>query len=123
MWTLYRLRPADWQALWDSQDGLCALCFTGLDETRMAVDHDHRCCPGERSCGRCVRALLCRKCNTNVGWLEAQPNHDFKSFLELLHDYVDRRALRVTDLDAELARHGNARPARVSVERDRTKPL
>lgn len=29
----------------------------------FAIDHDHRCCPGERSCGQCVRGIVCRACN------------------------------------------------------------
>ncbi len=34
---------------------------------QWAVDHDHRCCPGRRSCGKCIRGLLCHKCNLLLG--------------------------------------------------------
>lgn len=35
------------------------------------VDHDHRCCPGDRSCGLCIRGLAHDSCNKNLGFVEA----------------------------------------------------
>jgi hypothetical protein len=58
------LSQVSYDALLESQGGTCALC----SETRdLCVDHDHRCCPGKRSCGRCVRGILCRKHNAGLG--------------------------------------------------------
>lgn len=51
-------------------DGCSASAFT---ET-LAVDHDHLCCPEKgRSCGDCVRGLLCSNCNTALGLLRDDP--------------------------------------------------
>lgn len=46
----------------------CAVCSLN-DRRCLCVDHDHRCCPGDRSCGKCVRGLLCRTCNRIEGLL------------------------------------------------------
>jgi hypothetical protein len=32
----------------------------------FCVDHDHTCCPGEYTCGKCVRGLLCDDCNKKL---------------------------------------------------------
>lgn len=37
----------------------------------FAIDHNHSCCTGNVSCGRCVRGLLCGACNVSLGHLEA----------------------------------------------------
>lgn len=57
------------QALIDSQDGGCAICGTTGDWSTLVVDHDHACCPGQFSCGACIRGALCKKCNTMLGLL------------------------------------------------------
>lgn len=52
------------------QANACASCGDAFLEDARAIhiDHDHSCCPGGRSCGKCTRALLCRRCNLTVGF-------------------------------------------------------
>lgn len=64
----------DYDTLLQKQGGRCAMCGTDACATgqRFSVDHDHACCPGEFSCGECVRGLLCRRCNGALGFIEDQ---------------------------------------------------
>lgn len=64
---LYGLPRGGYEALLDRQHGACAGCKRALDEENLHVDHDHACCPGKRSCGECVRGLLCERCNLVLG--------------------------------------------------------
>ena len=63
----YGLSQADFKTMMIAQAGRCAACLDTLGEGRSrAIDHDHKCCPGRRSCGRCVRGILCRNCNSTL---------------------------------------------------------
>ena len=67
----YNIEQSDYLALLRAQDGRCGICGTddpgGRWGSSFHVDHDHACCPGKKSCGKCVRGLLCAACNTGVG--------------------------------------------------------
>ena len=57
------------------QCGVCALCkhlshHHGTIQ-RLQVDHSHNCCDlRTKSCGRCLRGLLCADCNILLSYLE-----------------------------------------------------
>jgi|SRR5579863_877234 len=68
LWVNHRKRM-DWynQTLMD-QNYVCKICeLPDPRGGRLAVDHDHNCCPGQKSCGDCVRGLICTTCNTGMG--------------------------------------------------------
>jgi hypothetical protein len=54
------------------QDGRCPICQEA-SPAGLQVDHDHQCCPGERSCGKCVRGLLCGPCNRALAQMRDDP--------------------------------------------------
>ena len=73
---LYGITEEQYDALLEAQGGGCAICNRTQEENfggrYLSVDHDHACCPGKRSCGQCIRGLLCHRCNNNMGWFDVE---------------------------------------------------
>lgn len=72
----YGMSVDEYDALLASQGGRCAICeapVADAAERRLHVDHDHACCPGKKSCGECVRGLLCKACNQGIGHFGDDP--------------------------------------------------
>jgi hypothetical protein len=66
----YHITYEQYNVLLEKQGGVCAVCGKPESTQRqLCVDHDHDCCPGDTSCGKCVRGLLCSKCNRGLGLL------------------------------------------------------
>lgn len=66
----YSITMEEYDRLKAQQGDACAICLTTDSGARAwHVDHDHACCPGRKSCGECVRGLLCHRCNTGIGYL------------------------------------------------------
>jgi hypothetical protein len=68
----YGMTQEAFARLLEDQGSACGMCHGVFSEDSVIfVDHDHGCCPDEkRSCGRCVRGLLCLRCNTGLGYVE-----------------------------------------------------
>lgn len=70
--SVYSISFDDYNRMLIRQGGGCAICHAASTAgRRLAVDHDHACCSGKTSCGRCVRALLCTNCNWVLGRMES----------------------------------------------------
>lgn len=65
----YNITLEQYNQMREDQNYTCAICPKHESElTRgLQVDHDHNCCPGSGSCGKCIRGLLCHGCNTTLG--------------------------------------------------------
>lgn len=89
----FKLSVEEFDAMLAAQGGVCAACGTDDPGQRnWAVDHNHSCCPGRKSCGNCLRGILCAKCNLTLGQVNDDP-----AVLQSMIDYLtaDRRpALR-----------------------------
>ncbi len=73
----------------EKQGGGCAICGTSLPGGRWNtwhVDHDHQCCGySQKTCGQCVRGLLCATCNVGLGQFKDDPD-----LLRAAADYLEQ---------------------------------
>lgn len=78
----YGLTIEQYHKMLEDQNYACKIC--GMKEStfrkRLSIDHDHKCCPGTKSCGKCIRGLLCHHCNAGLG--------NFKDNINLLQKVI-----------------------------------
>ena len=75
-WRRKGLTPENFFAMVAAQGGRCAICAIPFKDSSKGVphiDHNHACCPNNKACPRCLRALLCGKCNTGLGQFKESP--------------------------------------------------
>lgn len=84
----------------------CAICRVEFTRTQTYqdkrtaphVDHDHECCPGDASCGECIRGALCSRCNVFLGLIEtvaAETGQPRSDVLKTVAVYMEERWTRV----------------------------
>lgn len=70
LWAKFRMTEDEFDSMLADQGFACAVCRCsepGGQWNTWHVDHDHSCCPGRKSCGQCIRGLLCQECNQGLG--------------------------------------------------------
>lgn len=85
---LFNITVEQYQALVARHDGRCWRCKQfevakgpgGLIQ-RLSIDHDHACCPGDGSCGKCIRGLLCVSCNFVLGRIDGEQMDSYIRYL------------------------------------------
>lgn len=75
----YDLTKQEYDAMVEAQEGCCGIC--GDEDEELLVDHNHK--TGE------VRGLLCRKCNTGLGFFK-----DSELLLFLASKYVHDKGVK-----------------------------
>ena len=90
----YNISKDEFDRMLASQRGRCAICGRTAEEAhvdgkQLFVDHDHTCCGGGRSCGRCVRKLLCRVCNMGIGLFE-ESIHRLRAAIAYLEEHQSK---------------------------------
>jgi hypothetical protein len=57
------------ESMLEEQNYSCAVCAckTPGGQGSWHVDHDHSCCDKVKTCGKCVRGILCVRCNSGLG--------------------------------------------------------
>ncbi len=74
----YNITMDSWNALYEQQDGCCAICQTPLDCGKNThVDHCHE--------SGTVRGLLCSNCNSGIGLLSDSPDMVLRAYHYLCH--------------------------------------
>jgi len=75
----FNLSVEQYNTMFTEQNGLCFIChkpetvFRKGSTLPLTVDHNHSCCPSSTSCGKCVRHLLCFRCNSGLGYFMDNP--------------------------------------------------
>lgn len=92
----YGLDTEGYKAILAQQGGVCAICSEPNKRAKLyPVDHDHACCPGDESCGNCIRGILCFTCNVRLGVIESP-------WLERANEYLrDNRMTKISRLEEE----------------------
>jgi hypothetical protein len=70
----YNITQEQYDTMLKEQNYVCAFPPCGkrieINGKSLSVDHDHDCCSGSKSCGKCIRGILCQSHNSAVRSLE-----------------------------------------------------
>jgi len=77
--TKYGITVEQYDQMLQAQGGGCKVCGcspelgavkVGRLGPFMIVDHERSCCPGTKTCGKCIRGLVCDYCNRALGYVD-----------------------------------------------------
>jgi Recombination endonuclease VII len=71
----YKIDTEEYARILATQNGRCAICnesesiIKNGKLRKLSIDHNHACC-SKRSCGKCIRGILCQTCNSGLGFFQ-----------------------------------------------------
>lgn len=78
----FKMTQTDYDKMFSEQGNACLICKSKTSGKKgFAIDHDRNCCPGIKTCGNCVRGILCSYCNVGLG--------HFKDDIEFLENAIN----------------------------------
>lgn len=85
----YGITQEQFLSMLEQQNYVCKVCHNppsgnGSSGKSLHIDHDHSCCPGKSSCGKCIRGLVCWTCNIVLGLVK-----DNQVLLNELAEYLN----------------------------------
>lgn len=99
---VYGLSPSALKRKMSEQGQACSICKEPL-LSGIHIDHDHACCTGKSSCGKCVRGLLCEDCNRGLGSFRDVPSR-LRSAALYLETYQKTRERYVVEAGNSVSR-------------------
>ena len=73
---MHKIDYAEFLKILASQGNVCKICKKSefnQEDRNWVVDHDHSCCPKNKSCNKCRRGILCQSCNKTLGFAKDNP--------------------------------------------------
>lgn len=67
----HHLSKDDYDIILLKQNYTCAI--NGCNTVPNNIDHDHNCCSGAHSCGKCIRGIVCNLHNLGMGFFNDNP--------------------------------------------------
>jgi hypothetical protein len=85
---MYKYKLTLEQFLEMSKNG-CQICGN-ITKHNLNIDHDHACCTGEgATCGKCVRGVVCNRCNMTIGKYENGLMRDDNPLKDKIKEYLN----------------------------------
>jgi hypothetical protein len=67
----------------------CQICGDTPKGRPLHIDHDHKCCPSNSmTCGKCVRGVVCNRCNQTIGKYETGLIRDDNPLIDKIKEYL-----------------------------------